>query len=57
MKDGLISKLIIIETGYRSTQYKKVIDTLPVLCADKNYQGLDEVIQTGTNLVERDFTP
>ena len=43
MKDGPISKLIITKTGSRPTQYKKIIDTLPVLCADKNYQGLDEV--------------
>ena len=37
MKDGPIFKLRITETRHRPTQYKKVIDTLPVLCADKNY--------------------
>ena len=57
MKDGLISKLIITKTRHRRTQYKKIIDTLPVLCADKNYQGIDDVIWTGTNLVETDFMP
>ena len=36
MKDCPISKLTITGTGYRATQYKKVIDTLPVLCPDKN---------------------
>ena len=41
MKDGPISKLIITETGHRPTKYKKITDTLPVLCADKNYQGID----------------
>ena len=37
MKDSPISKLIITKTGHRSTQYKKIVDTLPVLCVDKNY--------------------
>ena len=41
MKDGPISKLIITEIGHRLTQYKKIVDTLPVLCADKNYRGID----------------
>ena len=36
-KDGPISKLFITKTGHRPTQYKKIIDTLPVLCVDKNY--------------------
>ena len=55
MKDGPISKLIITKTGYQPTQYKKIIDTLPVLCADKNYRGIDDVIQTENDLVETDF--
>ena len=57
MKDNPISKLIITETGHWATQYKKIIDTLPVLCADKNYRGIDDVIRTGNNLVEADFMP
>ena len=57
MKDGPISKLLIIKTGHKFTQYKKITDTLPVLYAGKNFQGLDEVIQTGHNLVETDFMP
>ena len=57
MKDGPISKLIIPEPRHRPTQYKKIVDTLPVLYADKNYQGIDNVIRTGTNLVEMDFMP
>ena len=57
MKDSPISKLIITETGHRPTQYKKITDTLPILCADKNYRGLDDVIRTGIDLVEADFTP
>ena len=57
MKDGPISKLTSTETGHRATQYKKIIDTHPVLCADKNYQGIDDVIRNGIDLVEANFTP
>ena len=57
MKDGPISKLTITKTRHQTTQYKKIIDTLPVLCADKNYQGLDDVIRNGITLVEVNFTP
>ena len=57
MKDGPISKLIITKTWHQSTQYKKIIDNLPVLWADKNYRGLNEVVLTGNNLVEADFLP
>ena len=48
MKDGCISKLTITETGHRATQYKKIIDALPVLCADKNYRYIDNIICMGT---------
>ena len=37
MKDGPISKLTITETGHRPTQFKKITDTFPILCADKNF--------------------
>ena len=37
MKDGPISKLLIIKTGHTPTQYKEITDTLPILCADKNF--------------------
>ena len=36
MKDGSVFKLIVIETGHRPNQYKKIVDTLPVLCVYKN---------------------
>ena len=55
MKDGPISELTIIETGYRPSQFKKLYDALPVFCADKNYSGLDEVLRTRHDQVERDF--
>ena len=57
MKDGTISKLVITETGHRPSQFKKSSDTLPVLSADKNFQGLKEVLQTGRDLVKTDFMP
>ena len=57
MKDGLISKLLITKTWHRPTQFKKITDTLPVLCKDKNFRGLNEVLRTGRNLVETDFMP
>ena len=57
MKDGPISKLLITKTGHRTTQYKKIADTLSVICVDKNFRGLDEAIWTGHDLVERDFIP
>ena len=55
MKDGPISKLTITKTGHRPSQFKKISDALPVLCADKNYQGHNEVLPTGRNRVETDF--
>ena len=47
MKDGLISELKITEKGHRSSQFKELWDALPVFCADKNYDGLNEVFCTG----------
>ena len=40
MKDGPISKLTITKTGHRPTQFKKIIDALPVLCANKTSEAL-----------------
>ena len=57
MKDGPISKLTITEGGQRATQYKKIIDALPVFCADKGYKFIDNVIRTNTEKVKADFTP
>ena len=35
MKDSSLSKLTITETGnHRPTQFKKITDTLPILCVD-----------------------
>ena len=37
MKDGSLFKLTITECTHQATQYKKIIDTLPVLCVDKGF--------------------
>ena len=55
MKNGPNSKLLITETGHRPTQYKKIIDTLPVLCANKDYQGIDDVIWNRMDRVKTYF--
>ena len=57
MKDCPISKLIITETRHRPTKYKQIIDTLPVLYVDNNYQGLDDAIWNRIDQVEAAFTP
>ena len=55
MKGGPISELLITKTGHRPTQYKKITNTVPVLCVDKNFWNLNEVIWTEHNLVERNL--
>ena len=55
MKNGQISKLLFNKTGHRPIQYKKITDTLPVLCADKNYWGIDDIIWNRIDQVKRDF--
>ena len=55
MKDGPISKLTITETGHRPSQFKKISDALSLLCSNKNFQGLNEVLQTGRDLVTTNF--
>ena len=46
MKDGCISKLTITKTGHRATQYKKIIDILPILSADKNFRYIHDILHT-----------
>ena len=55
MKDGPLSKLIITKSGQQATQYKKIIDALPVFCADKGYKFIDIVIRTNTEQVKATF--
>ena len=57
MKDSPISKLTITEAGQQATQFKKIIDALPVFCADKGYRFIDEIICTNKELEEKVFMP
>ena len=56
MKDGCISKLTITETGHQATQYEMIMYTLPILCVDKNYRCINDVLFVLTNLAKADFT-
>ena len=55
MRDGCLSKLTITESTVRATQYKKIVDTLPVYCADKEYRFVGNIIRKDTELTEVDF--
>ena len=57
IKDGPISKLTITEAGHRPSQFKEICNALLVFCADKNYQGLNEVLHTGRDKVKDNFMP
>ena len=57
MKDGCLSKLTIIESSNQAIQYKKITDALPVFCADKGYQYIDNIVCTNTELLEAAFLP
>ena len=48
--------MTMTETGHRATQFKKIIDTVPVLCADKNYRCIDDVPRTWIDLDQADIT-
>ena len=57
MKEGPLFKLTITKGGQQTTQYKKIIDALPVLCADKGFRYIDEIIRTNKEEVESTFLP
>ena len=57
MKDGPLSKLTITKGGQRGTQYKKIIDTLPVFCANKGHKFIEDIIRTGTEQLRASFLP
>ena len=54
MIDSYISKMTITETRHWATQSKKIIDILPLLCADKNYRYITDVLCTWTDLDKAD---
>ena len=55
MKDGCLSKFIITDGSSRATQHKKMVDALPVFCADKGYWFVDDIICKDTELTYADF--
>ena len=55
MKNGSLAKLTITKGGQRATQYKKIMDALPVFCADKGYKFIDDAIWTNTELLKAEF--
>ena len=57
MKDGYISKLTITKNRYWAIQFKKIIDTLSILCADKKCRYIDDIICMWNNLQEATFSP
>ena len=57
MKDGCLSKLTITESSNRAIQFKKIVNALPVYCADKGYRYIDNVICKNTELLEAAFLP
>ena len=57
MKDSPLAKLTITEGGQRATQFKKILDALPVFCADKGYKYIDDVLRTNVKFTLSKFTP
>ena len=57
MKDGPLSKLTITKGGQQATQYKKILDALPVFCADKGYKYIDDIMRTNVEKTLAKFTP
>ena len=57
MKDGPLSKLTITKGGQQATQYKEIIEALPVFCADKGYKFIDDIIWTNTKRLQASFLP
>ena len=57
MKDRPLSKLTITKGGQQATQQKKIIDALPVFCADQGYKFIDDIIWTNTERLQASFLP
>ena len=49
-QDGYFNKLTIYEYSNQATQLKKINNTLPVLCADKGYRHLENIINNNDEL-------
>ena len=50
MKDGYLNKLVITECFHRATQFKKIHNVLSVLCGDKGYKYVDDIISKNKEL-------
>ena len=57
MKDGPLSKLTITKGGQQATQYKKIIDALPLFCANKGYKFINDIIRTSTKRLQASDLP
>ena len=54
MKDGCLNKLIITECSHQATQFKKIHNVLSVLCAEKEFKYVDDIICINKELVNVD---
>ena len=57
MKDGPLSKITITKGGQQATQYKNIIEALPVFCADQGNKYIDNIIWTCTKRLQASFLP
>ena len=57
MKYSCLRKLIITECSHCPTQFKKIRDALPVLCADKGFRIIYDVIHTYKELINTSHVP
>ena len=56
LQDSCLKGIVITDnSNVRPTQYQKFITALPGFCADKGYEGLDEIIRTGEDWDEDTF--
>ena len=56
-KDGCLNKLTTTKWSHWETQFKKIHNALSVLCADKGFKFVDNVIRTNKELVKADHLP
>ena len=57
VKNSYLHKLTSTECSHRTTQFKKIHDALPVLCADKGFRFINNVILTNTELIKTNHLP
>ena len=52
MKDACLHKLTITECSHQATQFKKIHNALPVLCTDKGFRFISDIICTNKELLK-----